>query len=204
MLHHSSYFYHVMLDNEILIRVGAFSLWLTVLLFWESLSPRRKTLPHHWLRRINNLALIFVSILIIQVLLPILALLGIAAMAADQSLGIFNTINLPYWLEFLLTIIILDLAIYGQHRLFHKYEILWPVVSGLLVIALGLWVAARGTRDFACRIPNRNVMNRLSRGDIIGTALASMGYALGCTACFGGAIVATLIVYVGGIGSATI
>ena len=31
-----------------------------------------------------------------------------------------------------------------------------------------------------------------------------MGYALGCTACFGGAIVATLIIYVGSIGSASI
>jgi cytochrome c-type biogenesis protein len=31
-----------------------------------------------------------------------------------------------------------------------------------------------------------------------------MGYALGCTACFGGAIVATLVVYVGAIGSASI
>jgi cytochrome c-type biogenesis protein len=31
-----------------------------------------------------------------------------------------------------------------------------------------------------------------------------MGYALGCTACFGGAIVATLIIYVGAIGSAAI
>ena len=31
-----------------------------------------------------------------------------------------------------------------------------------------------------------------------------MGYALGCTACFGGAIVATLVVYVGAIGSAAI
>jgi cytochrome c-type biogenesis protein len=78
------------------------------------------------------------------------------------------------------------------------------VVSGLIVIGLGIWVAARGTRDVACRIPNQAVMSRLARGDIIGTSLASMGYALGCTACFGGAIVATLIVYVGGIGSATI
>jgi cytochrome c-type biogenesis protein len=34
--------------------------------------------------------------------------------------------------------------------------------------------------------------------------LVSMGYALGCTACFGGAIVATLIIYVGAIGSAAI
>jgi cytochrome c-type biogenesis protein len=39
---------------------------------------------------------------------------------------------------------------------------------------------------------------------MVGTLIASMGYALGCTACFGGAIVATLIVYVGAIGSAAI
>ena len=31
--------------------------------------------------------------------------------------------------------------------------------------------------------------------------MTSAGYALGCTACFGGAIVATLVVYVGAIGS---
>jgi cytochrome c-type biogenesis protein len=56
----------------------------------------------------------------------------------------------------------------------------------------------------ACRIPDRGAMQSLSFKDIAGTAVASMGSALGCTACFGGAIVATLIVYVGAIGSAMI
>ena len=40
--------------------------------------------------------------------------------------------------------------------------------------------------------------------DAAGSMVVSMGYALGCTACFGGAIVATLIIYVGAIGSAAI
>jgi hypothetical protein len=40
--------------------------------------------------------------------------------------------------------------------------------------------------------------------DVFSAMLVSMGYALGCTACFGGAIVATLIIYVGAIGSAAI
>lgn len=40
--------------------------------------------------------------------------------------------------------------------------------------------------------------------DAAGSLLVSMGYALGCTACFGGAIVATLIIYVGAIGSAAV
>ena len=40
--------------------------------------------------------------------------------------------------------------------------------------------------------------------DIAASVITSMGFALGCTACFGGAIVATLIIYVGAIGSAAI
>lgn len=87
---------------------------------------------------------------------------------------------------------------------FAEYSRLVAIVSGILVILLGFWIGFRGTRELACRIPNRIEMNSLSVKDIAGTALASMGYALGCTACFGGAIVATLIVYVGAIGSASI
>jgi cytochrome c-type biogenesis protein len=87
---------------------------------------------------------------------------------------------------------------------FAEYSRVVAVVSGVLVILLGLWIGFRGSRELACRIPNRVEMNSLSIKDIAGTALASMGYALGCTACFGGAIVATLLVYVGAIGSAMI
>ena len=87
---------------------------------------------------------------------------------------------------------------------FSEYSRLVAVLSGAVVILLGLWVGFRGTRDFACRIPDRRAMDALSLRDTVGTALTSMGYALGCTACFGGAIVATLVVYVGAIGSASI
>ena len=88
--------------------------------------------------------------------------------------------------------------------LFAEYSRGIAVGSGTVVILLGLWVGFRGTRDFACRIPDRKAMDTLSVRDTAGTLIASMGYALGCTACFGGAIVATLIVYVGAIGSASI
>ena len=41
----------------------------------------------------------------------------------------------------------------------------------------------------------------MNNKDIIATVVGSIGFALGCTACFGGAIVGTLVVYVGAIGS---
>lgn len=78
------------------------------------------------------------------------------------------------------------------------------IISGILVILMGLWVGIRGTRNMVCKIPDRKAMEFNNRRDMIGSLLISMGYALGCTACFGGAIVATLIIYVGAIGSAAI
>jgi cytochrome c biogenesis protein CcdA len=88
--------------------------------------------------------------------------------------------------------------------MFAEYSHLVAVLSGALVIGLGLWVGIRGTRNMACKIPDRRAMTGLGWRDAASTMLVSMGYALGCTACFGGAIVGTLLVYVGAIGSATI
>jgi cytochrome c-type biogenesis protein len=78
------------------------------------------------------------------------------------------------------------------------------IVSGILVILMGIWVGFRGTRNMVCKIPDQRAMQVSDTKDMIGSLLISMGYALGCTACFGGAIVATLIIYVGAIGSALI
>lgn len=88
--------------------------------------------------------------------------------------------------------------------LFAEHSRMVAIVSGVLVILMGVWTGIRGTRNFACRIPDRKAMRVNDTRDIASSLLVSMGYALGCTACFGGAIVATLIIYVGAIGSAMI
>jgi len=69
---------------------------------------------------------------------------------------------------------------------------------------MGVWIGIRGGQNVACRIPDRNAMRNSNARDAAGSLLVSMGYALGCTACFGGAIVATLIIYVGAIGSVAV
>ena len=87
---------------------------------------------------------------------------------------------------------------------FAEHSRMVAIVSGVVVIMMGIWVGIRGTRNFACKIPDQKAMRASDNRDILGSLLVSMGYALGCTACFGGAIVATLIIYVGAIGSAAI
>ena len=93
---------------------------------------------------------------------------------------------------------------HSSQLVFAEYSRTVAVVSGLLVVAMGIWVGVRGVRNVQCRIPDRAAMSFESRRDMAGALLISMGYALGCTACFGGAIVATLIIYVGAIGSALV
>jgi len=80
---------------------------------------------------------------------------------------------------------------------FAEHSRLVAIVSGVVVIMMGIWVGIRGTRNFVCKIPDQKAMRASDNRDILGSLLVSMGYALGCTACFGGAIVATLIIYVG-------
>ena len=43
-----------------------------------------------------------------------------------------------------------------------------------------------------------------SRWGYLGSALVAAGFSLGCLTCFGGAIIATLLIYVGSIGSAAV
>jgi len=50
---------------------------------------------------------------------------GFALFAEAHGLGLFNVVALPAWLEMVLALLTLDLAIYLQHRLFHYSPVLW-------------------------------------------------------------------------------
>lgn len=93
---------------------------------------------------------------------------------------------------------------HSAQLMFAEHSRMAAISSGILVIAMGIWVGVRGTRNMVCKIPDQRAMQIDNKKDMAGALLVSMGYALGCTACFGGAIVATLIIYVGAIGSAAI
>jgi cytochrome c-type biogenesis protein len=87
---------------------------------------------------------------------------------------------------------------------FAEYSRTVAVVSGSIIILMGLWVGIRGVRNARCEVVDRRAIKLDTARDVGSAMLVSMGYALGCTACFGGAIVATLIIYVGAIGSAAV
>ena len=50
---------------------------------------------------------------------------GVASVANTRGWGVLGIVTLPAWLELLMSVVVLDLAIYLQHRLFHANSVLW-------------------------------------------------------------------------------
>lgn len=78
------------------------------------------------------------------------------------------------------------------------------IVAGMLVITLGLWVGIKARAPLVCKIPKARAIEKFGQGSLVGSALMAVGFSLGCMTCFGGAIIATLLIYVGALGSAGI
>jgi len=109
--------------NEGALRLGAFStalLLLTVLQWrWPTRGDGRPAR-----RQLTNLALVMIDTLVLRLLFPVLAV-GLAMMIDARGGGLFGVLDWPYWLELVLAVLLLDLAIYWQHRLHHMIPLLW-------------------------------------------------------------------------------
>jgi len=110
--------------SEGMIRLGSFVAIFGLMGLWELLAPARdRSLPR--LRRWpNNLALAALNVAIVRILFPA-AGVGLAVVAEAQGAGLLRLPDLPYWLAVLAGVVVLDLAIYLQHLLFHAVPALW-------------------------------------------------------------------------------
>jgi len=108
------------------IRLAAFLGVLLVMLAWERAAPRRPVLPGQARRRLHNLVLIAFGTLLLR-LLPSLSSLAAAAVAGAHGFGLLwqLPLPLPVWAELAVAIVLLDLAVYLQHLVFHRVPLLW-------------------------------------------------------------------------------
>lgn len=113
-----------LLVNEPTVRLIAFLSVLGLVAAFELVSPRRRQEIPRVIRWSNNIALVVLDTLILRMTFPVMAV-GLAVIATDKQWGLFNLIDAPVWLEILLAIVLLDLAIYLQHVLFHAVPVLW-------------------------------------------------------------------------------
>lgn len=78
------------------------------------------------------------------------------------------------------------------------------IAAGALLIAMGVWLGVKTRAPLVCRLPFARAAAGIDGRNVFGSALTAAGFSLGCMTCFSGAIVATLLVYVGALGSATV
>jgi sterol desaturase/sphingolipid hydroxylase (fatty acid hydroxylase superfamily) len=112
------------LATEATIRLAIFLGVLAAMALWEVAAPRRRRVIPRVIRWTNNLALVVVDTVILRLSFPILAV-GLAVMAEDRGWGLFNNLDVPVWVAIIVSMLLLDLAIYLQHVMFHAVPGLW-------------------------------------------------------------------------------
>ena len=108
------------------IRLAIFAGVFVAMAAWEVVTPRRQQSINRTSRWPNNIGVVIVDTLLVRVLFPT-ATVGLAFFAEARGFGLFNVITVPAWISVVLSFLLLDLAIYLQHVLFHAVPALWRV-----------------------------------------------------------------------------
>jgi sterol desaturase/sphingolipid hydroxylase (fatty acid hydroxylase superfamily) len=109
---------------ENLIRLSVALGIFTMMICWEYFSPRRKQLTPRTTRWPINIGLAVFNMLLMRFTVGGIAYLS-AVNAGSQSWGLLNQFAVPAWVAIVATIFLLDLAIYCQHIISHKWKLLW-------------------------------------------------------------------------------
>ena len=115
------------MDNELFWRGGVFLTLFALFAGLEVLVPRRPRALSRGARWATNLTMTVLNTLALRglaVLLPLLAI-GAALDAQTQGWGLLNRLDWPGWVELVLAVLILDLAIWTQHLVTHKVPLFW-------------------------------------------------------------------------------
>lgn len=87
--------------------------------------------------------------------------------------------------------------------MFAEYTRAVGIGAGIVIIAFGLWLGIRSRAPVFCHLPGAGLADRLKGRSTFGSVFVAIAFSLGCMSCFGGAIIGTLFIYVGALGSAT-
>ncbi|MGQ0750216.1 MAG: sterol desaturase family protein [Betaproteobacteria bacterium] len=114
----------LLVEYEAELRVALFALAFTALALWEWAAPRRALWLPRARRWFSNLALALINVVAVRLVAPAAAV-GIAALAEQRASGLLRALEWPEPLEILLALVVLDVAIYFQHVMFHAVPLLW-------------------------------------------------------------------------------
>ncbi len=132
------------MDNTSAIRLSVFLGIFVCMALLEARYPARKAVLDRITRWVGNLSMVVLGALISRVLLPA-TLVGVSVWAQQEDFGLFNVMlgyaqsgssltgisdavessGVVFAVIVTLSVILLDMIIYWQHRLFHTVPLLW-------------------------------------------------------------------------------
>lgn len=115
---------NLIMENEPAIRLAGFIGIFAVMATWEVLAPRRRLRQSKSARWLNNIGLVIFNTALLRLAFP-LAAVGMAAEAQLLGWGLFNIVEVPLWLAAVVSVVLLDAAIYLQHVMFHALPVFW-------------------------------------------------------------------------------
>ncbi|MBV8770962.1 MAG: sterol desaturase family protein [Deltaproteobacteria bacterium] len=95
-------------------------------IYWCHCHSCRKNTSARLRRWPGNLAIVALNGVLLRILLPATAV-SLALLAAHRGWGLLNNLPLPGWGAFVASMVLLDLAIYLQHVIFHAVPALWRI-----------------------------------------------------------------------------
>lgn len=114
------------LQSESWLRLLGFAGFLCLFAGVEWAWPRRRRRQTRVTRWPLNLGMVVAGSLAMRLAVPLMAVQA-ALLAQDQGWGLFKITGAPWPLAMLASVILLDLAVYAQHVMFHQVPWLWRI-----------------------------------------------------------------------------
>src|SRR5258708_1641065 len=115
-----------MLTHEAAVRLAAFITVFTAMALWEAARPGRQRSYSRFRRWRSNLAVVALNTALVRILLPVTAV-SLALAGERRGWGMLNYLPVPAWMAVVVSVLLLDVAIYLQHVMFHAVPALWRV-----------------------------------------------------------------------------
>ena len=114
----------IFIQYEAPLRLVLFLAVFVLLAVAETLIPRRSLLVAKGRRWFANLGIVLINTGMVRLVAPAAAV-GVALAAEQRGAGLLHMVDWPPLIEIVLAVLVLDLAIYLQHVMFHAVPLLW-------------------------------------------------------------------------------
>ncbi len=121
--------------SEPILRFSVFAGILLAMASLEFLIPKRDLSAPKAKRWLTNFAIVGIDTALVRLMAALPSILSTAAVplvavavalwAEQAGWGLFNVYDVPFWLALIITLFVLDFAIWFQHYASHKVPVLW-------------------------------------------------------------------------------